>query len=389
MKPNLKTLALFTAAGGLIAGAVLLSPTEKPIAMEIPEKPPVGDDPVVQIALLLDTSNSMDGLIEQAKSQLWKVINTFEPAKLGGRRPRLQIAVYEYGNDRLSILDGYVRQVLPFTEELDRASAALFALSTNGGSEFAGVAINTALSELEWSKEPKALKFMFIAGNEPFDQGPTNPVDAVRIAAARGVIVNTIYCGPDGDAIAQAWKAGALLADGRFMTIDHDQKIVHVDAPQDQEIARLGVELNGTYIPFGLEGGSGFSRQAAEDANSVGVGQGSAVQRSMFKASRYYKNESWELGDAVKNGKVKLAEVDAAALPENMRGMSAEQREAYLKAELAKREKIQNEIQKLAAERDAYVANVRMQQANAGDATLDLAMIDAVRSQATARGYTF
>ena len=35
----------------------------------------------VQIAILLDTSNSMDGLIEQAKSQLWKVVNTFIDAK--------------------------------------------------------------------------------------------------------------------------------------------------------------------------------------------------------------------------------------------------------------------------------------------------------------------
>jgi hypothetical protein len=29
----------------------------------------------VQIALLLDTSNSMDGLIDQARSQLWRVVN--------------------------------------------------------------------------------------------------------------------------------------------------------------------------------------------------------------------------------------------------------------------------------------------------------------------------
>ncbi|RPI65426.1 MAG: hypothetical protein EHM44_00590, partial [Ignavibacteriales bacterium] len=29
----------------------------------------------IQLALLLDTSNSMDGLIDQAKSQLWKIVN--------------------------------------------------------------------------------------------------------------------------------------------------------------------------------------------------------------------------------------------------------------------------------------------------------------------------
>jgi uncharacterized protein with von Willebrand factor type A (vWA) domain len=29
----------------------------------------------IQLAILLDTSGSMDGLIDQAKSQLWKIVN--------------------------------------------------------------------------------------------------------------------------------------------------------------------------------------------------------------------------------------------------------------------------------------------------------------------------
>src|SRR5688500_10235204 len=58
--------------------------------------------PSVQIALLLDTSNSMDGLIEQAKSQLWKIVNEFITAKHGGLRPELQVALFEYGKSSLS-----------------------------------------------------------------------------------------------------------------------------------------------------------------------------------------------------------------------------------------------------------------------------------------------
>ena len=30
----------------------------------------------IQVAILLDTSGSMDGLIEQAKSRLWNIVNT-------------------------------------------------------------------------------------------------------------------------------------------------------------------------------------------------------------------------------------------------------------------------------------------------------------------------
>src|SRR6185295_3102994 len=45
------------------------------------EKPVVSSDQNIMLALLLDTSNSMDGLIEQAKSQLWKIVNELAAAK--------------------------------------------------------------------------------------------------------------------------------------------------------------------------------------------------------------------------------------------------------------------------------------------------------------------
>ena len=41
----------------------------------------------VQLAILLDTSGSMDGLIEQAKTQLWSIVNTFINARQGGKAP--------------------------------------------------------------------------------------------------------------------------------------------------------------------------------------------------------------------------------------------------------------------------------------------------------------
>src|SRR5688572_16962107 len=60
------------------------------------------DEQAIMLALLLDTSNSMDGLIDQAKSQLWKIVNELSMAKCyDGRKPRIKIALYEYGNDAL------------------------------------------------------------------------------------------------------------------------------------------------------------------------------------------------------------------------------------------------------------------------------------------------
>ena len=52
----------------------------------------------IQVALMLDTSGSMDGLIDQAKTQLWKIVNDLALAECEGQKPELQIALYEYGN---------------------------------------------------------------------------------------------------------------------------------------------------------------------------------------------------------------------------------------------------------------------------------------------------
>ena len=273
--------------------------------------------------------------------------------------------------------------------ELDNISEALFALSTNGGSEFAGQAIQTALDNLEWSKSKGALKFAFIAGNEEFNQGSVDPDQIIRRAAMQGIVVNTIYCGPEQDAVAIGWRNAAALADGRFMTIDQNTRVVHVDAPQDKSIAELGQKLNETYIAFGNKGAEGARRQAVEDNNSSSVGQGSAVQRGLFKSSANYKNDSWELGDAYRGGKVKVTDLDEEQLPANMRAMSKSERETYVKDQLAKREQIQAEIKKLASERDSYVAAQQKQLAENSETTLDSAMIDAVRTQASKKGYTF
>ena len=60
---------------------------------------PLAAKPEIQLAILLDTSGSMDGLIGQAKSRLWKIVNELATAKKGGMTPRLQVALYEYGQD--------------------------------------------------------------------------------------------------------------------------------------------------------------------------------------------------------------------------------------------------------------------------------------------------
>ena len=168
--------------------------------------------PKIQVAILLDTSGSMDGLIDQTRNQLWQVVNEFSSSKKNGVTPILEVALFEYGNNGNSKITGYTRKLNGFTRELDRVSEGLFSLTTNGGNEYCGLAIKTAVNGLQWSHSNEGIKSIFIAGNEPFTLGPVNYQHAVRLAAQRGITVNTIYAGGHQQGIDGSWKMGASLA---------------------------------------------------------------------------------------------------------------------------------------------------------------------------------
>lgn len=365
--------------------AVALLGTAGVRAAGLPE--PEAKKPLIQIALLLDTSSSMNGLIDQAKAQLWKVVNEFISAKRAGQKPEFQVALYEYGKQSLSAESGYIRQICALTTDLDKVSQELFALQTNGGEEYCGWVIKNAVKDLAWSSNPKDLKTIFVAGNEAFSQGTVDYRTSCREAIAKGIMVNTIFCGGLEEGVLTGWKDGAQLADGSFMNIDQNRAVVHVDAPQDKAMAELNGKLNGTYIAFGREGESKKENQVQQDENSAKAGQ--AYSRAQTKASGFYQNKSWDLVDASQDGQFKLEDLKAEDLPENMRKMDAGERKAYVEAKATERAKIQKEIAALAIEREKYVSEELKKRGENKDDTLGRAMIDAARKQAEKLEFKF
>ncbi|MBN2496188.1 MAG: VWA domain-containing protein [Deltaproteobacteria bacterium] len=379
MKTLFKTICLVVLCGCCAHGTVRAEHTAPPDSR-----------PVVQLAILLDTSSSMSGLIDQARSQLWKIVNELVHSRLRGQQPEIQVALYEYGKSTLERSEGYIRQITALTEDLDLVSEKLFELGTNGGDEYCGQVIQSACDGLRWSKASGALKLIFIAGNEPFTQGSVDYREACKLAASRGITVNTIHCGDERSGVEGHWKDGALLADGEFLNIDHNRVVAHIAAPQDADIERLGRELNDTYIPFGARGKSDFARQAAQDANAYKSAKGSMTQRGVFKSSASYSNEAWDLVDATAKGKVDLAEIDKDDLPENMRKMDRAEQAAFVEKNRARRGEIQAQIRVLDAERRKFVAEQQKKKADeTGEDTLDRAMIDSIHVQAESMGYSF
>jgi hypothetical protein len=378
----MKRIVVVLAWLAVVPGQFLRGPAE---AKE-PAQPP---RPAVQLAILLDTSNSMDGLIGQAKTQLWDVVNEFIRARKDGRPPAIEVALFEYGKSTLPAGDGYVRLILPLTDDLDRVSEELFALKTNGGDEYCGWVIREAINRLDWSRSSGVYKAIFIAGNEPFTQGTVDFRTSCRAAIERGVVVNTIFCGSNSEGLQTGWKDGAVLADGRYLSIDQNQKVVEVPAPHDKEIARLGIELNTTYLPYGKMGQAGQARQSAQDANAFAASPGSLISRSISKGNAFYCNDAWDLVDAIKNGKCKLDEVADEDLPADLRKLDKAGRKAKVDEAARQREALQAQILKLNQERETYLAGERKKQAGAKEDTLDRAIVKAIRDQATRHNFKF
>ncbi|MDX2287114.1 MAG: hypothetical protein NW241_23310 [Bacteroidia bacterium] len=325
--------------------------------------------PRIQLALILDVSGSMDGLIEQAKSQLWTIVNGLMAADYsepyggddysggdsyrGGRSrgrntPRLEIALFEYGNIRLGAHNRYMRRIVPFTADLDWISDELFHLYTGGSAEYAGEAIDLALGSLNWSGNPQDLRLIYIAGNEHFDQGAMDYRRVIRYAAESGIWVNTIYCGDYRTGVREGWEDAARIGGGEYLNIDHNYRWRYESSGWDQQLSQLNGRLNDTYIPYGAEGLTLRQRQLEQDRNASQYGQTVLAQRAIVKASGSYQNENWDLVDAVAAGRVRIAEVPAAQLPAEMRSMSVPQREAYVARKASERAQICQEIQQAA-----------------------------------------
>lgn len=370
----------------LILAATVLALTTTTLAQnDVAAKPAAR--PVVELAICLDISGSMDGLIDSAKARLWSIVNDLATAK---PVPEVRVALLSYGCDAYDASTGWVVVDSGLTEDLDLISQKLFALHTNGGTEFVGRVVNTAAQTLSWSTDPNALRIIVVAGNEAADQDTVVTYQAASKASIeRGILVNSIFCGAAADPIAIEWSNVARLADGQFLCIDQGAGVLVPETPFDKQLTELSALINTTYLACGTKGQAATANQTLQDANAHSLGGGVAAQRAVSKGSAIYDNRSWDLVDGCAAGEMKLEEMKDEDLPAEMKGKTLEEKKVILAAKQAERGRIQAEVQVLQAKREAFVANAARNQANEQGVTLDDALKQAIRSQATSKGMKF
>ena len=340
----------------------------------------------IQVALILDTSNSMDGLIEQAKSRLWNIINTLTTLKYNGESPDIEISLYEYGNDGLASESNYIRQVAPLTSDLDLISEKLFSLHTNGGSEYCGAVIADATKQLNWSKRTNDMKLIYIAGNESFAQGSISYKEAISDALKNNIYINTIFCGGYQEGITILWKNGADVGKGKYFNIDSNQAIKYIVTPYDDKISQCNVRINETYIAYGSLGVAKKSNQIAQDANAESISSSNYAERVVSKSKAVYKNDSWDLVDKAKSDKSIVDKLKKEELPTELKNKSKEEIKQYIDKKANEREQVQKEMAELAKKRQEYINNEMKKNKSQDD--LGNAINNSIVVLAKVKGYT-
>lgn len=341
----------------------------------------------VQIALLLDTSNSMDGLIDQARTQLWKIVDGLSTATKNGQQATLEIGLYEYGNTMLAANTGFLRQVCAFTTDLDLVSERLFELKTNGGDEYCPTVIVRSVQDLAWSTQKTDLRLIVIAGNEPFAQGKITPDEACKAAKAKDITITTLYCGSDASGKSEGWQTAALCAGGAYFAVNTDKPVHHISTPYDTTLSRLNTELNNTYVGYGNLGATKKQRQVAQDANASGKGLAVMAQRAKAKSTQHYKNSDWDIVDLHAESPVAALSVPEQQLPSELKSLSVKEREAKIKELASQRKKLQAEIESLSQQRNTFVAAEERKLSKDETTTIDKVMMSAIRKFAADRSF--
>lgn len=375
LSTTLGLAAAFTCSVAVTAFTISAPVKSKPV----PAKPASK----IQVAILLDVSGSMDGLIEQAKAQLWNMVTTIGKVKCtDATTPKVEIALYEYGRSTNDVKQGYVKQINSFISDLDSLSQNLFSLKTNGGDEFCGHVIYSSLKELQWDAAPENYKVIFIAGNEDFLQGDIHYSRSCTEAKQKGVIVNTIYCGNKQQGIAEHWNLLGECGNGSFSNIDQNVKEEEIPTPYDSLLFVLNDKLNGTYLTYGYKAAYYAENQAKQDKQNVAMSKKAGIARIKAKSNaKMYDNSTWDLVDADRDGK--LDEIDTKVLPDSLRNKSKAELKQIVTRKATERTNIQKEIVSVNLQRDNYIAaeKARLASQNNAATTLETEVEKIIREQ--------
>src|SRR5688572_718979 len=164
----MRHLAHALVALALAGSTAVTAPSPSPAPEPNPPVPLDATRPV-DLVICLDTSGSMEDLLDSARARVWDIVNELSRMT---PQPELRVGLVTFGSPGVaSAEEGFVVLQSDLTSDLDALYGKLMALKTDGGDEMVGWALQAAVEEMSWSPDAKGLRLIFIAGNETADLG--------------------------------------------------------------------------------------------------------------------------------------------------------------------------------------------------------------------------
>ena len=342
--------------------------------------------PTVEVAFVLDTTGSMGGLIEGAKRKIWSIATTIVDTNPDAD---IRIGLVAYRD----IGDDYVTKTFDLTTDIQDIYGNLLALNARGGGDWpesVNEALDVAVNKLQWSKNGDTRRIVFLVGDAPphmdYAQDTKYPV-TLAVAKQRDIIVNAVQAGAANDT-ARVWQDIAQLGGGRYIPIPQDGgEVVVIETPYDDDIVILQRDINGTVIPYGppklqkrTEDKTRQLGQVAAAAPSVASDMASYLNKRARVSSEAVTGDG-DLVSDISSGREKLASLKDEYLPDDLKKLSPEKRQAELDKQMQTRKVLNDRLTALVQKHDAFLAEKRKVAAPAKAASFDRVVEETLKSQ--------
>jgi hypothetical protein len=316
--------------------------------------------PVVEVAFVLDTTGSMASLIEGAKRKIWSIATTIIDENPGAEIRMGLIAYRDIG-------DEYVTRRIELTTDIQDLYARLLELRARGGGDWpesVNEALHEGITKLAWTQGPEISRIVFLVGDAPphmdYAQDVKYP-DVLRIARERDIIVNGVQAGEARDTM-RVWREIAQMGNGQYIPIPQDGgKIVVIETPFDVEIIELQERLNGTVLPYGPRYKKSSVEQKTRQAATAPAPMAADMAGYLNKRGRGAVHAEAITGDGdlvadVAAGRQQLGSVKEDELPDSIRALKPEERQAAITRQMTERGKVNERMTALVKQRDAFLA---------------------------------
>jgi hypothetical protein len=339
--------------------------------------------PIVEVAFVLDTTGSMGPLIEGAKRKIWSIAAAIVDANPNAEI-RMGLVAYR------DIGDEYVTKTFNLTTDIQDLYANLLELKARGGGDWpesVNEALEVGVTKLAWTQGAEICRILFLVGDAPphmdYAQDTKYP-DVIRMAHDRGIIVNAVQAGTARDT-ERVWRDIAQRGDGRYIPIPQDGgQIVIIETPWDTEIIELQGRINGTVIPYGPRAQRYGVEQKTRQVISASPSVASEMAGYLNKNGAAYGSAITGRGDLVgdvTSGRQKLDGVKDEDLPDTLRTMKPEQRQAAIDKNMTERKGLNERMAELVKKRDQYVIEERKNTPGKPADSFDRAVADTLRAQ--------